>query len=35
MTELSIEYYRNLEKLGYGRKDFGFVYQYYMKNYQL
>ena len=35
MIEFSIEYYRTLEKLGYGRKDFGFVYQYYMKNYQL
>jgi len=32
MTEQSIEYYRKLEKLGYGTKDFGFVFQYIMKN---
>jgi len=35
MTEASIEYYRKLEKMGYGTKDFGFVYQYIMKNYEL
>lgn len=28
----SIDYYTQLEKQGYGDKDFGFVYQYLMKN---
>ena len=27
----SVEYYREVEKKGYGNKDFGFVYQYMMK----
>jgi len=35
MTEHSIDYYRKLEKMGYGTKDIGFVFQYIMKNYEL
>jgi 3-hydroxyisobutyrate dehydrogenase-like beta-hydroxyacid dehydrogenase len=30
--EHSLEYYRDLEKKGYAKKDFGFVYQYIHKN---
>jgi 3-hydroxyisobutyrate dehydrogenase len=32
LLEASLEYYVNLEKKGYGKKDFGYVYQYIMKN---
>ena len=32
LTEKAIDYYRDLEKKGYGTKDFGFVFQYIMKN---
>jgi len=35
MAEKSREYYRALEKKGLGRKDFGYVFQYIMKNYKL
>lgn len=35
MTETAIDYYAQLEKKGYGNKDFGFVYQYIMKNKQM
>lgn len=35
MTEKALDYYRTLEKKGAGRKDFGIVYQYYMKGYEL
>lgn len=35
MTEKALEYYRQIEKKGFGRKDFGIVYQYYMKGYEL
>jgi len=32
MTETAVEYYSQLEKLGYGDKDLGFVYPFLMKN---
>lgn len=32
MTEFAIDYYRELEKKGFGNKDFGYVFQYIMKN---
>jgi len=32
LAATAIEYYTQLEKLGFGDKDFGFVYQYLMKN---
>jgi len=32
MAEKAIDYYRELEKKGYGRKDLGFVYPYLMAN---
>lgn len=35
MTEKALDYYRQIEKKGFGRKDFGIVYQYYMKGYEL
>lgn len=35
MTEKSLETFRQIEKKGFGRKDFGIVYQYYMKGYEL
>ncbi len=31
-TQLAIDYYRDLEKKGMGNKDFGYVFQYIMKN---
>ena len=31
-AKMSVEYYRALEKKGYGGKDFGFAYQYMLKN---
>lgn len=31
----SLEYYRALEKKGYGGKDFGYVYQYINKDFQI
>lgn len=34
MTEFTIEYYRELEKKGFGGKDFGYVFQHIMKNKQ-
>lgn len=33
-AKLSMEYYRTLEKKGHGGKDFGYVFQYVMKNLQ-
>ena len=33
--ENAIDYFRDLEKKGYGKKDFGFVYQYIYKNFQV
>jgi len=33
--EMCIDYYLELEKKGFGKKDFGFVYQYIHKNYNL
>ena len=35
MTEMALNYYRAIEKKGFGKKDFGIVYQYYMKGYEL
>ena len=35
MLEKSLDYYVQLEKKGYGRKDFGFVYQYISKNFDI
>jgi hypothetical protein len=35
MTEKALDYYRQIEKKGFGKKDFGIVYQYYMKGYEL
>ena len=35
LTQIAIDYYGQLEKKGYGNKDFGFVYQYIMKNRQM
>lgn len=32
MLEKSLDYYVQLEKKGMGNKDFGYVYQYIMKN---
>ena len=31
----AIDYYRDLEKKGYGKKDFGYVYQYIHKNFDV
>ncbi len=31
-AEAAIDYYREIEKKGYGKKDFGYVYQYVHKN---
>lgn len=31
----SLEYYRALEKKGYGGKDFGYVFQYIMKDFNI
>ena len=31
----AIDYYRDLEKKGFGKKDFGYVYQYIHKNFDL
>ncbi len=33
--QYSIDYYRELEKKGFGKKDFGFVYQYIHKNFEV
>jgi len=33
--QAAIEQYRELEKKGYGKKDFGFVYQYIHKNFEI
>lgn len=35
MTEMAINYYRDIEKQGYGQKDFGYVFQYIFKNRKL
>lgn len=35
MLEKSLDYYVQLEKKGMGKKDFGYVYQYLMKNKQI
>ena len=35
MLEKSLDYYVQLEKKGFGRKDFGYVYQYISKNYDI
>jgi len=32
MLEKSLQYYIDLEKAGLGKKDFGYVFQYIMKN---
>ena len=32
MLEKSLQYYIDLEKAGFGKKDFGYVFQYIMKN---
>jgi 3-hydroxyisobutyrate dehydrogenase len=32
LTDFTIDYFRELEKKGFGGKDFGYVYQYIMKN---
>ena len=34
-AENAIDYYREIEKLGHGTKDFGFVYQYINKNFKV
>ena len=31
----AIDYYRELEKKGFGKKDFGFVYQFIHKNFEV
>jgi 3-hydroxyisobutyrate dehydrogenase-like beta-hydroxyacid dehydrogenase len=31
----AIDYYREIEKKGFGKKDFGFVYQYVHKNFEI
>lgn len=31
----AIDYYRDIEKKGFGKKDFGFVYQYVHKNFEV
>lgn len=35
LTEIAIDYYRDLEKKGFGQRDFGFVFQYIYKNKKL
>ena len=35
MLEKSLDYYKVLDRKGKGSKDFGIVYQYIMKNYQM
>jgi len=35
MLEKSLDYYVQLEKKGFGRKDFGYVYQYIYKNFDI
>lgn len=35
LTKLAIDYYRDLEKKGFGNRDFGFVFQYIFKNKKL
>lgn len=32
MTDFTIDYFRELEKKGFGGKDFAYVFQYIMKN---
>jgi 3-hydroxyisobutyrate dehydrogenase-like beta-hydroxyacid dehydrogenase len=34
-TEKTLDIYKMLEKKGHGKKDFGYVYQYMMKNHQI
>ena len=34
LTEFAVDYYKNLEVLGRGDKDFGYVFQYILKNKQ-
>lgn len=34
-TEKAIDYYRDLEKKGFGNRDFGYVFQYIFKNKKL
>ena len=31
----AIDYYRDIEKKGFGKKDFGFVYRYIHKNFEI
>lgn len=35
LTEKALEFYLACDKKGYGKKDFGFVYQYVMRNYDI
>jgi hypothetical protein len=35
LTEKAIDYYRDIEKKGFGNRDFGYVYQYIYKNKKL
>jgi len=35
MLEKSLDYYLQLEKKGLGKKDFGYVYQYIYKNFDI
>ena len=35
MLEKSLDYYKVLDRKGKGNKDFGIVYQYIMKNYDM
>lgn len=34
-AKYAIDYFRELEKKGFGKKDFGFVFQYIHKNFDL
>ena len=34
-AEEAIKYYRDIEKKGFGKKDFGYVYQYIHKNFEI